>query len=971
MERNENWVNVERIFTAALDLDGPERAAFLKSECNNDYDLLRRVENLLAAHAATGVVDRLQSEISRPLMSAFSRSPSEGQRVGPYLIRSLLGRGGMGNVYLAERSDGQFEQQVALKLIREGINSESVRARFRLERQLLAKLQHPNITRLLDGGIDDNGRPYFAMEVVEGERLDDYADKLKLTVEKRLALFTQVCDAVQYAHSNLVVHRDLKPGNILVREVDGAPRVLLMDFGIATLLEGDTSASGSGTITRAMTPEYASPEQIRGDPVTTRTDVYSLGVILYELLSGFRPYDVRGLSPADVERTICESVPQSPSTAVLTGTSQVERDKEVTSASERRGTVPDSLARRLEGDLDTIVMKALAKEPERRYASAEAFLADIKRHLAGLPVEARPDTIRYRVSKFARRHKFGVAAATLICIAIAGGIGGVVWQANRAAHERDKAIVEARKAEASLSLLIDMFEQADPGANAGRDLTAREVLDSAAERVALMQNSSTIKPVLLDAIARVNGNLGLYENASTLFEQALAADSAANGGTLALPATLAHFGELRYREGRSDEADSLLQTAITLLRRDNPDRSRDLALALHVRAMSLRMMGRIDEAESAAEESLEMLRRDPRSDSIDVGAAVYVLATLQHDRGNYKEGERLFRRAIALYRTDSTRVDPNAADAAVSLGQYLQFSGKFDEAAEYLQEALEVREKLYGPRHPQTVMARGSLASLYFQIGRTADSEALLLQVLEAGSSNPDVPEAPIVDARHVLGMIRFGQERYAESAILLEGVVDSYRKMFGDDSAILVAVRNHLGRAYLRDGRPSDSRSTFERSEALARKLFGDDHPYVAEAIRGLAAVDREQRDFESARVRYNEALRILEKNMSPDNEGIALARQDLGSLLVQLGRAEDAQPMLEQSLEVLKQRYPPEHHFVLNGESYLAEALAANGEVAKAIPLARHASDGLERVFGHDHRQTIAARARQASVEKRSASK
>ncbi|HWQ32388.1 MAG TPA: protein kinase [Blastocatellia bacterium] len=425
----------------ALKRQATERAAFLSQACAGDATLRSEVESLIASFEQSP--DFIEASALAGIGELFSEEePMEGRRIGHYQLVRELGRGGMGAVYLAERAD-EYREKVALKLVKRGMDTEFVVRRFRHERQILASLHHPNIARLLDGGTTEDGLPYFVMEYIEGEPVDEYCDHHNLSLSSRLKLFRTICAAVHYAHQNLVIHRDLKPGNILIA-ADGT--VKLLDFGIARILNPEISQTVEKTATmmRLMTPEYASPEQVRGEQVTTASDVYSLGVILYELLTGHRPYRITSILPSDIERVICEQEPIRPSTAItrieerMTSGGAAIR---VTPAevSRTRESQPEKLQRRLRGDLDNIVLMALRKEPQRRYASVEHFSEDIRRHLEGLPVTARKDTPGYRAAKFIRRHKVGVGAAALVLLSLVAGLIGTVTQARRAQAAQTRA----------------------------------------------------------------------------------------------------------------------------------------------------------------------------------------------------------------------------------------------------------------------------------------------------------------------------------------------------------------------------------------------------------------------------------------------------------------------------------------------------------------------------------------------------
>jgi len=441
----QRWQQIEALLQSALERKPDQRAAFLAEACADDASLRIEVESLIACEESAA------NFIEAPVFKAVAASgvedqvtPVAGRRLGPYEIIREIGHGGMGVVWLAERADGQFSKQVAIKLVKRGMDTEEIVRRFRHERQILASLEHPHIARLLDGGTTDDGLPYFVMEYTEGRPIDKYCDHYQLNTVERLKLFRAVCSAVHHAHQRLVIHRDLKPSNILVTP-EGVPK--LLDFGIAKLLRPDLSLHMIGATMpglRLMTPHYASPEQVRGEPITTASDVYSLGVLLYELLTGHCPYRLKGDLPHEIARAIGEEEPEKPSAAV----GRVEKMATPQSVSKTREGQPEKLRRRLKGDLDNIVFMALRKEPQRRYTSVEQFSEDIRRHLAGLPVIARKDTLGYRTTKFIKRHKMGMAAAALIVLTLLGGIVATAWQARLAQNQRLRAEAEQAKAEA-------------------------------------------------------------------------------------------------------------------------------------------------------------------------------------------------------------------------------------------------------------------------------------------------------------------------------------------------------------------------------------------------------------------------------------------------------------------------------------------------------------------------------------------
>lgn len=479
----ESWQQIKRIFDEAVELAPSEQGRFLDAACGSDERVRREVELMLAADPA--------DDLEESPFSLFDRGeevPFHGRKIGHYRILEEVGRGGMGAVFAAVRDDGEFEQKVALKVIKSGLSTSTIVRRFRHERQILASLEHPHIARLLDGGMSDDGLPFYVMEFIEGEPIDEYCRARALGVRERLELFRQVCAAVSYAHRRLIVHRDLKPSNILVT-ADG--RAKLLDFGIAKVLsQGDSGTQSTATQLGLMTPDYASPEQFRGEPVTTATDVYSLGVVLYELLTGALPYDLAGLRLDQMLKVVCETEPTRPSQAVVDDEweSADLRTKPMTAAADGPGQKaqavnPPSAIRNpqaLRGDLDNIVLKALRKEPERRYESVEQFAEDIRRHLEQLPVSARPDTFAYRASKFVRRNRVGVVAASLIFLALIAGILGTAYQARVAQRERARAEKRFEQVRKLANNVVFKYHDAIadlPGATATREMLVKDATE--------------------------------------------------------------------------------------------------------------------------------------------------------------------------------------------------------------------------------------------------------------------------------------------------------------------------------------------------------------------------------------------------------------------------------------------------------------------------------------------------------------
>ena len=585
----EHWQRIEEIFQSALDHAPQQRAAWLDEACAGDLELRSEVASLLAAHESG---DR---SFTRPtafteamkVLEQQTAASQAGRRIGPYRVIRELGRGGMSRVYLAARADQAFEKQVAIKVVEHGLDTEEVTQRFQSERQILARLDHPNITRILDGGTTDDGLPYLVMDYVEGEPIDRYCQARGLDVVARLRLFQGVCAAVQYAHQNLIIHRDIKPGNVLVTR-DGVPR--LLDFGIAKLISAEAQPSDvTRTVLRRLTPEYASPEQVRGEALTTASDVYSLGVLLYRLLVGHSPYRGRATTATVLERQICEEEPERPSVAAARADGSPARE----------GT-PEKLRRRLEGDLDNIVLMALRKEAQRRYASVEQLSQDLDRHLANLPVIARPDRAAYRTAKFIRRHRAGVAATAAIAVLLIAGVVGTSWEARVARAERARAqqqFNDVRRLATSFLFEFNNSIQNLPGATSARELLVQRALEYLSKLARQSQGDPALQRELAEAYLKVGDlqgnpyepNLGDTQGAVRSYRKALAVSAAlvrADGTDAQARRYLARsdqsLGEVLAQLGKATEAVGYVRQATEIFATLNAGapRDRDLRVAL-------------------------------------------------------------------------------------------------------------------------------------------------------------------------------------------------------------------------------------------------------------------------------------------------------------------------------------------------------------------------------------------------------
>jgi serine/threonine protein kinase len=860
----EQWGQLKELFRTAIKYEPPQRAAFLDQACASDPALREEIESLLTSH------DESETFIETPAfvntVSAITESPPEqieGRRIGTYQLVREIGRGGMGTVYLARRADEQYEKLVAMKVLRRGMDTEDIVRRFRTERQILASLDHPNIARLLDGGTTDDGLPYLVMEHVEGTPVTDYCDLHRLTTNARLRLFRTICAAVQHAHQNLVVHRDLKPSNILIT-TDGTPK--LLDFGIAKVLTPELNAfmmDRTRTELRILTPDYASPEQVRGEKLATTSDVYSLGVVLYELLTGHRPYRSLNTPPHELARIICEQEPAKPSATVTNllvlkhGEAKPQTSITPESLSRARDTQPDKLRRRLSGDLDNIILMALRKEPARRYASVGQFAEDLRRHLDGLPVIARKDTFKYRTTKFVRRNGLGVAAAGIILLSLLGGIVATAWQARAAQQEKARA-------ESVSDFLKKMLAYSNPRLNVSRknggETTMTDVLDEAAKRLDSEEfsNQLEVKAELERVIGDSYGGQGRQDLWEAHLKKYIDIQRSMHGendpqmivanavwaallqhkdlaesektyrrvlplmraehlkGTIKaqdLAEALNNFGYMRRTQGDSKEAETLFRESLAL-NSELPIEDRFwIGLTRSTLASTLADQGRFDEALQTAREAVEEDRRAGQTGTPDFGFSLTVLGGFQTDKGDYAEADASLREAETVLRQSqnptSLWLGDNLRNQAVSLYQ----QGEYAESQSKITEAEKIYLESFGPgydHYPTVLIIKGLILD---KTGHSQEGEKILREALRLRVASLPKEHFWVALATDALGECLTTQKRFAEAEPLL---VESYNKLNSHlgqhDPRTLEALRRLLSlyRAWNKPEKAAQYRSLF-----------------------------------------------------------------------------------------------------------------------------------------------------------------
>jgi eukaryotic-like serine/threonine-protein kinase len=955
---------VREIFANALELKDPlERERYLAQACGPDAKLRQMVEALLSAYQEAGRF--LQPTQVVPPEQLIGEGP--GTVIGRYKLLQEIGQGGFGVVFMAEQLE-PVQRKVALKIIKAGMDTREVIARFEAERQALALMDHPSIARVLDAGATESGRPYFVMELVKGIRITDYCDQNDLPTEDRLKLFMKVCHAVQHAHQKGIIHRDLKPSNVMVTLHDGEAVPKVIDFGIAKATGQRLTDKTLFTRYEQMigTPAYMSPEQaaMSGLDVDTRTDIYALGVLLYELLTGVTPFDKETLAKAafdEIRRMIRETEPPKPSTRL-----HVMGDK-LTEVAKHRHTEPGGLRRSLRGDLDWIVMKALEKDRRRRYETANDLAGDLERHLEHQPVVAGPPSAVYRARKFIRRHRLGVAvSASMTAVLITGLVVSLLAFA-KARKERDRAMAAEERAEASrqtaqvegarsaqvAQFMKDMLQGVGPGVALGGDTKLlRGILDQTAGRLSKeLAGQAAVEADLRETLGVVYRDLGEYVSAEAMLQKSLAMRKKLHGEEHCAVASAQHnLAEVFRLQSKNDEARAGFQQALALRRKLLGNEHREVADSLFGLAEVLRRQSdALAEAEAAHREALSLRRKLLGKEHPDVARSLNGLGVVLRNQGKLEEAEKDLREAVGLERKLLGDKHPDTANALGNLGiTLLKQPGRLPEAEKVLREAFAIQKEVLG-EHRDTAITLKALSAVAKQLGRSEEAEQLSREALAMEKKLLGAQYSQPTDSLPKLIAALQREGKLAEAEARQRELLASQRKLLGNDHAQTIASLASLANLLLAECKLPEAETVLRELLPLQKKTLGNEHSAVAQTLHDLGQTLANEGKPAEAEPFYREALALrlkLMKDVEPSLTGLL-------SVLRKQRRSDEVKAVSKATLEaaqaVLREKQTPE---VFKFTSSVISAFMRAGVLAAAETLAREALVARKKVLGDVHR-------------------
>ena len=900
------WDLVKSIVDQALTLSGEERDTYVSTACQNNPDISAEIQELLRSIEESEEKEfmipmrqdrkELISDLADELAHVTAHDNFIGKTIGSHRITELLGSGGMGTVYKARRVDGEYHHEVAIKLIKQGVDTEETIRRFRMEREILATLQHPNIAQIYDGGITGDGTPYLIMEHIEGMPIDKYCNEKHLTINERLDLYKDVCSAVQFAHINLIVHRDLKAQNIYVTK-EGIVKVL--DFGIAKLLDaGQTEMTLLETQPgqKLWTPQYAAPEQVKGESITTATDVYALGVLLHKLLTDTYPHNLEGKSISEVEKIIKDETPLPPSLSFPSNTSQKECAK-------LRKITAAELTKKLKGDLDSLVLKAIRKEPQYRYASVGQLKEDIERYLTGAPLLVRKGSLRYKTGKYIRRHKAGLAAAVLFLIAAISFAGFYTWQISK---ERDRAELQAKKAEQVSGFITNLFKESTPGEINGDTLTVRHALDIGAQKIkAELPEQPEIQAKILSVIGEVYHSLDLQKEAEELLETALEQqDQLPDEVILADKVQTLHvLSIVKAYLKKYNEAETIGRQALNLAENNFGKSAAITQACRYSLSTTLHSRAKFDDASELMDEWLTFSgSKNNARENTQVAQELIDKSQIFLMSGKRHEAEQMLRKALNLRLAEFGENHYEVAKVLVSLADAFRASGKYSEAEFTNKKAIQIFEDVESRNNEHYAFALRSLAGLLTERGAYSQADSLFKRsiFLHKESFGSESFQVKFTQALYANTLIE--QNKFPEALKLLNEAYTFYEEKFGENILHALNAKVSIATIHMHMRDLNKAELMLESLVKRFDKKYGDKSHHSVRARTAYSNVLMLQHDLEKAETEARKGLELAQNFAPHDSYIINLAKQQLGICLMQQKRFKEAEVLLVESTEYWK---------------------------------------------------------------------
>jgi serine/threonine protein kinase len=869
---SDRWQKIQTLFHRAADVPEAEQRVFLESQCAGDPVLVSEIMILLEEDSrGASMLDGDIAHVAHHILNEPVAALPPFKEFGPYRIQRALGEGGMGVVYLAERDD--LGSQVAIKVLRDAWLSPARRDLFAAEQSTLAQLNHPSIARLYDADTSPDGSPFFVMEYVEGVPLTVYCDKNNCSIHGRLRLFRSVCEAVLYAHQHAVIHRDLKPSNVLVKNDE---TLRLLDFGISKHLESFGDSARTMTAVRLMTPAYAAPEQIRGEQVGIHTDVYSLGVILYELLAGRLPFDVSNQTPAQAEKIVTQQEPEKPSTVADRIFRLPQRSEDASPASKAEWA-----------DLDVLCLSAMHKDPQRRYRSVEALIRDIDHYLHGEPLEAQPDTLSYRVRKFVTRNRQPVVAAAAVFTLV---VGLVIFFTVRLAIARNAALAEAARTQRIQKFMTNLFQGGDASAAPAESLRVVTLLDRGVQEAQSLNAEPQVQADLYETLGTIYQKLGKLDQANTLLNSSLEERKSLYGADAA------------------QVAESMV--ALGLLRDDQ---------------------AQLPEAERIVREGLAMSKRHLPPNHPAVAKATAALGKVLEDRGSYDEAIKTLDEAVRLQSTKGAAT-PELAVSLFELANTHFYAGHYDVSESINERLLPMYRQVYGERHPRVADVLINLGAIKFDLGHYPEAENFDRQALDIvqvwyGKDNPETASDLTLLAR---ALVREG--RYDEAVDLLQQSLAIKERVYGKVHPTVASTLNELGSAALLQHKNDVAEKDFLRMVDIYRQVYGEHHYLFAVALSNLGSVYSSREEWPRAEKVYRQVIPIFTESQSANHINTGVARIKLGRTLLRQNRFAEAEAETRPGYEILVKQMDLKVSWLVNARKDLAEEYDALKQAEQA---------------------------------------